>query len=329
MKKYKLGLVGCGRAAYWHAQAIQTMSENFELLATYDINNNGLNLPDAKKCLTLDSLLEVKLDGVVVTVPSSQKLKVCTRILESGKNIIVEKPFVQTISEFKSLEKLANQQNLVMYGALHARFSSTLTSFVKNLNINEQGTSHLNHGQLKKIELRRFDPYVKDGIVTHAPEISSGLDSWPNIFSELDLYTSRYKIGSVQDFDSTFYPEYPEVKARVEGNIAGGSFTAYTDWTNNMNQKDTTLFFENGVVKLDHTNQQIWEGKDTSDLRMTADYNNLGSRLEVEYIGIYRELYMVLSGNIPDNRNLSRRLVIDVETLMNSLQTGSIRSMNS
>jgi len=61
-----------------------------------------------------DILSDRKIDLVVVNTPDTFHYEMCKQALEAGKNIVVEKPFTQSVSEAEELIDLAKKKKLII-----------------------------------------------------------------------------------------------------------------------------------------------------------------------------------------------------------------------
>ena len=308
--KIKLGIVGLGHAGNLHLRAIDSLQSIFELSLSYDLSQSktAQKLPKNKIVTSVEDILNSNIDCVILSCPSASKFQLSKLIFESGKSIFSEKPQVLTLKEFDYLNLLAKNKDLIFQGAFHSTFNPLQRQLLKEITIFPGKTVHKKFGELINIELNRFDPYVQSGqVIDYAPEKTSGLDSWPNILSELALYVNSYKVKDVKYLDTSFAPNYPEVKTKITGIFPEGKFIANTDWTNGQNIKKTTLFFEKATVILDYTGYQLTVTKN-DQIVSKQNFDQLGSRLEIEYKRMYKDLFNVLTKTRQDNREIIKNI---------------------
>lgn len=103
----RLGLVGCGRIAPRHIDAIAN-TEGLELVALCDIEQERadelaepLGLPTFDRLATM--LDEAEMDGVVVCTPSGDHARQGIRAARAGKHVILEKPMATALSDADEL----------------------------------------------------------------------------------------------------------------------------------------------------------------------------------------------------------------------------------
>lgn len=308
--KIRLGIIGLGHAGNFHLKAINSLRSIFELSLAYDLSQSktAQKLPKNKFATSVEDILNSNIDCVVLSCPSASKFRLSKLVFKSGKSIFSEKPQVLTLKEFDYLNLLAKNKDLIFQGAFHSTFNPLQIQLLKEITIFPEKTVHKKFGRLINIELNRFDPYVQSGqVVDCVPERTSSMDSWPNILSELALYVNSYKVKDVKYLNTSFAPDYPEVKTKITGIFPEGRFIANTDWTNGQNIKRTTLFFEKAVVMLDYTGYQLTIMKN-NQIVSKQNIAQLGPRLEVEYKRMYKDLFEVLVKNKEDNRKMIRNI---------------------
>ena len=107
-RRLRVGIVGCGRVAEYHARFIQDLS-NAQVVAVADINQvaarqfaeaHGI----ATVCATLDELLNtVELDVLHVITPPAYHYDCAKAALERGAHVFIEKPIAFTAREVSDL----------------------------------------------------------------------------------------------------------------------------------------------------------------------------------------------------------------------------------
>ena len=121
----KLGIIGSGKIVHDFLTAIDQInnldvvaisstkrSENIaqELAKKYSINKTYTNNDEL--------MSDPDIDTVYVAVPNFLHYQVAKAALEHGKNVICEKPFVDSTDEAKELKQLADEKNLIIVEAI-------------------------------------------------------------------------------------------------------------------------------------------------------------------------------------------------------------------
>ncbi len=116
-KEFSLGIIGCGR---WGMNHVRTAHELFgdRLVAVSDVNPAA---PEAVRGISTsirfipnpDELAgDPEINAVIVATPAETHYRVARRLLEAGKNVLVEKPITLEISEARELITLADEKKL-------------------------------------------------------------------------------------------------------------------------------------------------------------------------------------------------------------------------
>jgi predicted dehydrogenase len=121
----KLGLIGCGEIGKLRAAAIKRSSET-ELTAISDID------PDRARAVAgsyggtvmVDwcTMLQLDLDAVVISTPPHLHAEMCIKALESGKNVLCEKPLARTAEECRMILAVAEQNQRFVATGFNYRF---------------------------------------------------------------------------------------------------------------------------------------------------------------------------------------------------------------
>ncbi len=80
-----------------------------------------------------DILNDPEIELVIINTPDTLHYKMCKKALEAGKNIVVEKPFTQTIEEADELIKLAHNKKLLLTVYQNRRLDSDFLTVRKIL----------------------------------------------------------------------------------------------------------------------------------------------------------------------------------------------------
>lgn len=114
---YRIGILGCGRISHQHFKAVQALP-NAEVVAACDLDQGLLD----KACdefniatrysSVADLAADKNVDVVIVVTPPHVRLSVARPLLESGKHLLIEKPFTETMEEAQAIVDLAASLNL-------------------------------------------------------------------------------------------------------------------------------------------------------------------------------------------------------------------------
>src|SRR4051812_12085362 len=107
MDKLAVGVIGCG---YWGPNLIRnfTACPQTDLVAVCDadparLEAIGRTYSAPKRVTSVDELLELPLQAVVIATPISTHFPLARRCLDAGLHVLVEKPLAGTIAEAEAL----------------------------------------------------------------------------------------------------------------------------------------------------------------------------------------------------------------------------------
>ncbi|MBR3576336.1 MAG: Gfo/Idh/MocA family oxidoreductase, partial [Clostridia bacterium] len=108
MKKYGLGIIGFGGMGYYHYQKIAKDDRMF-IAGIYDINDERMKFAAEQDINTYESaealLADEKVNIVLVATPNNFHKDYCVRALDSGKNVVCEKPVCMDMQELDEIER--------------------------------------------------------------------------------------------------------------------------------------------------------------------------------------------------------------------------------
>jgi scyllo-inositol 2-dehydrogenase (NADP+) len=123
----RVGLVGFGLAGrVFHAPLLASVS-GFELVSVVERTTNEAEkrYPGIRTVRTLDELLaDSSLQLIVVATPGSTHLEFATRVLESGRHVVVDKPMALHSAEIAQLSALAATRKLLAVPFQNRRWDS-------------------------------------------------------------------------------------------------------------------------------------------------------------------------------------------------------------
>ena len=105
-------------AGYWGKNHIRTLHQLGYLGGIVESNQETLNrfseqYPDVKGFLSIDEALqEVQFLGFTVATPAKTHFPLAKKIMESGKHVLVEKPFTLNIAHAEELVKISNENDV-------------------------------------------------------------------------------------------------------------------------------------------------------------------------------------------------------------------------
>ena len=130
-RRIRFALVGCGRIASNHFDALQRHHERAELAAVCDVDPRALDravgLTGAAGYTSLDTMLsECSADAVVITTPSGLHPEQAIRIAHSGRHVITEKPMATRWEDGKRMVAAADAAGVRLFVVKQNRRNATL-----------------------------------------------------------------------------------------------------------------------------------------------------------------------------------------------------------
>ncbi|MEM3615372.1 MAG: Gfo/Idh/MocA family oxidoreductase [Candidatus Methanomethylicia archaeon] len=121
MDKVGVAVIGCG---FWGRNHLRVLSENSraELIAAVDVNQDVLEKVKMKYDVEVyrdyhEILGDKRIEAITICTPSTTHAKIALEVIESGKNVLVEKPMTITVDEaMKILNKAKTVEVKLMVG---------------------------------------------------------------------------------------------------------------------------------------------------------------------------------------------------------------------
>lgn len=151
----RIGVIGAGAMGMNH---IRTYSQipGVELVGIADVDKKRLDILskefNTEGFLDYRDLLKRSLDGVSIVVPTTLHMKVAIEAINSGTNILVEKPISDTIKNAEDMVCRARDENLTFMVGHIERFNPAVIKMKDIINSGELG-------KIVSISTRRVGPY--------------------------------------------------------------------------------------------------------------------------------------------------------------------------
>ena len=141
--KYKVGIIGAGVIADFHAQALQAM-DNTELVAAYARNQQKADLFAQKYgCAAYSDLKQFiqhsGMDVVTIGSVSGVHLDHVSVAAKAGKHIICEKPLEVTPARVDEMIKICDEAGVMLSGIFPRRFNDSTHIFKEALDAGRLG----------------------------------------------------------------------------------------------------------------------------------------------------------------------------------------------
>ena len=137
-----LVVVGYGGMGGWHVEHANE-SDVVKLLGVYDILPERNELARSRKIYAYDSydavLCDKNVDIITVATPNDQHKELVIRALESGKNVICEKPVALSFADLQDMINTANKSGKIFSVHQNRRFDADFLAIKKLYNSGEIG----------------------------------------------------------------------------------------------------------------------------------------------------------------------------------------------
>lgn len=226
MSKVQTGLASFGMSGkVFHAPLLH-VHQQFDLKTVVERTKNEASrmYPNIHTALSFEELLkDDNLELIIVNTPDNTHFDLALKALDAGKNVVVEKPFTQTIDQGEKLVELAEKKNLVLCVFQNRRWDG---DFLTVREIIEKGLL----GRLVEFESHfdRYRNFIQQGTWKEDPETGTGtlfnlgshmIDQALSLFGmpeavHADIRAMRTG-GKVDDsYDLKLY--YPDIKVTLK-----------------------------------------------------------------------------------------------------------------
>ncbi len=113
---HKLGIIGYGTMGSWHAANVRDRIEGLDIALVYDIDETKLRKAESEGFATCNSAEEIyasECDIVLIATPNDFHKDYCIAALNSGKNVVCEKPACLTVAELDEVIACAKKNNKI------------------------------------------------------------------------------------------------------------------------------------------------------------------------------------------------------------------------
>ncbi|WP_298039555.1 Gfo/Idh/MocA family oxidoreductase [uncultured Desulfuromonas sp.] len=306
----RIGLIGIGKIANYQMQAI-THTKGIQLVDAHDLDSTRAEeLPGSVQFHDdLDKLLQRSTaDAFLVSTPTNTHFEVAMKVIEADRIAVVEKPLCTSQEQMDALMTAARTRKLPLYTAFHPSYGREVEWLRE-----QRETQNFELGQLLSFESCFCDPYFLDGKLTLGAVGKAGawLDSAISSLSVLgrlidpasmDLFDGR--MTTIPSINCAQVQGLGLIRFQIEGKNGYGMID--TNWTLGKNYKTTRLWYENGIVELDHAKEYgklRLKGQDELVFNLATDK----PRLVNHYCGVFSNLTEMFS-NGRDNKEHSEVL---------------------
>ena len=242
----KMGVIGVGSMGKNHARVY---SEIAELVGVSDVNKESADMVAGKFGVEAFSdykeLLKKDIDGVSIAVPTGKHREVVMDAINSGVNVLVEKPIAATVAEAEEMIQAAEKEGVVL-AVGHIERHNPVIKHAKN------ALENAAYGELITMTSRRVSSFphrIKDvGVIIdlaiHDIDVMRYLNPTP--------VKSVYCIGGAEN--SGQFESYASLLINFENNIPG---FVEVNWLTPMKVRKIWMTCSKDYVELDYINQSL------------------------------------------------------------------------
>ncbi len=244
----RVGVIGAGVMGENHIR-IYSQMPGVDLVGIADVDKKRVESLSKQYStqgfLDYKELLKHDLDAVSIVVPTTLHKKVGLETIASGTNLLVEKPFADTLENAEAITRAAEAENLKLMVGHIERFNPAVIKMKELIDSGELG-------QVVSISTRRVGPYnprIRDvGVIldigVHDIDIISYLYKSP----VSEVYAIAGKV--IHTFE-----DHATIMLRFEGDKAG---TVETNWLTPQKTRNFTVIGTDGVGYGDYIDQKVF-----------------------------------------------------------------------
>lgn len=288
-----IGVIGVGS---WGKNHVRTLNELGALRCIYDIDYAKAEVLANKYNVNAYSslgnmLANEKLDGLIISTPTTTHFDIAKQAIERGIAVLVEKPFTKTIEEGKELIRLAKRKHVILTAGYIERFNPVVRH-VKEL------LESKSFGAVLMLEFHRENRRpirITDvGIIldTSVHDIDTALyllDKLPNVV----FARSGKKSGEYEEYVSIILG-FDNVNAFIISN-----------WITPKKMRSFDVICTEGVISGNFV---------TQELRIDLDKNTVIPRID------YKEPLLLELQNFIDSIEGKTELLVKAEDALNTLK---------
>lgn len=288
----KLGIIGLGHMGFYHASICSTI-QNVELVGIADPNQKNwekIRQPRNGKIKLTESYRDWldEVEGVIIAVPTHLHYEVAKDCLESGKNILLEKPLTKNFREAEELFEIAQKNDLTLHTGHVERFNGAVQELKK-----------LIHKPFL-IESHRLGPF--------APRVTHDTVVLDLMIHDLDIIANLvgHPVKKLHVLDSRIKSPLSDL-AIVQIEFENGTLAnIVSSRVSQIKKRMMVIHQEDTFIQLDFTTQDI------SIHRHTTDSVKVGhNQMKYKQAGTVERLFVY-----KDNP-----LKLEIENFVNSIRT--------
>ena len=245
MTDVSIGVIGTGG---WGKNHLRVLNELKVLAAICDLNADRARENSKKYGVEaytdVDSFLKHDLDGVIVSTPTKTHFQIASKVIESGRNLLVEKPFTYDVEEGERLVKKAKEKKTILTVGFIERFNPAMIE-AKHLVTKGKIGDPL---YLMFIRENRWPAHILDvGVVLDTTIHDIDLSRWFFGKEPTMIFARTGNFGLDRERVSALTLGFPEERSSL----------IISNWITPRKVRQLEIVGENGIISLDFITQEI------------------------------------------------------------------------
>jgi predicted dehydrogenase len=187
-----------------------------------------------------------KPEAVSVAVPTAMHEQVVTDVLNSGANVLVEKPIAATIEEGQRLIALAKQKNLKLQVGHIVRFNPAIQELKKRLNAGELG-------RIYQVFCRRAGPFP-----ARIRDVGVVIDLAPHDVDIIRFLTGLDPIRLFAETEQRIHTEHEDLLWGMLRLPDGITASVEINWLTPTKIREVLVLGERGLFRVDDLTQDLY-----------------------------------------------------------------------
>lgn len=279
MKTYRFAIVGCGRIAIRHLEAI-TGHPQAQLVAVYDVvteraqrlvgEREGVRIAESIDDLVNDSSIDV----VHVCTPSGTHADVAVAVLEAGRHVVIEKPLALRPDDARRVQDAQRKSGKTAVVVMQNRYNPAIVFLQEHRT--QLGTLR---AASAKVFWYRPQEYYDDGM--HGTRALDGgvLANQAVHYIDMLTYLVADTVDTVSAFGATVghrmeCEDLAAVLLHFRGGVIATLEANTITYPENL-EGSVTLFFEHATVKVGGTalnRIELWRGEGADAAHDVAEH---------------------------------------------------------
>lgn len=246
----KAAVIGAGVMGSNHLRVLNNLP-NVELIGLVDLDNehasvlaNHYRIPFF---LTAEDLLiKNKPDFVCIAVPTTHHFSCALFFIEKGIHVLVEKPITASVEEGKSLQEIAQKNNVKVLPGHIERYNPAIRKLKEEMQ-NEK------LGSIYRIEVTRAGPFP-----TRVADIGVGQDLAVHDLDVISYLLDQSPVSLFGQHQQLLHSSMEDAVVAIINYPNNIMCVINVNWTSPTKTRAIKIFGEKGMFEVDYIDQSLW-----------------------------------------------------------------------